>query len=156
MINSQYNVENNLLFALKTQVMLTVNMPENGLANGSRGIIIDFTKNDLIPCPIVLFLNGKTFVIKPYEFIIDENNHIVKKIQIPLIHSWAITIHKAQGMSLDYVKTDIGNSIFEYGQAYVVLSRITSIEGLSLINIDYTKIKAHPKIIKFYEKLKTN
>jgi ATP-dependent DNA helicase PIF1 len=155
LINSQYNVENNLLFTLGTQVMLTVNMPESGLANGSRGIIIDFTKNDLVPYPIVLFLNGKTFIIKPYEFIIDENDHIIKKIQIPLIHSWAITIHKAQGMSLDYVKTDIGESIFEYGQAYVVLSRITSIEGLSLINIDYSKIKAHPKIIKFYEKLKS-
>jgi ATP-dependent DNA helicase PIF1 len=153
LINSQYNVENNLLFALKTQVMLTVNMPENGLANGSRGIIVDFTQNDLVPYPIVLFLNGKTFTIKPYEFIIDESGYIIKKIQIPLIHSWAITIHKAQGMSLDYVKTDIGESIFEYGQAYVVLSRITSIEGLSLINIDYSKIKAHPKIIKFYEKL---
>ena len=56
-------------------------------------------------------------------------------------------------MSLEYIQTDIGNSIFEYGQAYVVLSRIRNLEGLSLIDIDYSKIRANPKIIKFYEKL---
>jgi ATP-dependent DNA helicase PIF1 len=149
LINSQYSIEDNLIFSTKTQVMLTVNMQNEGLANGSRGIIIDFYNTN----PIVLFSDGKILEIKPHEFIIDENGFIVKKIQIPLILSWAITIHKAQGMSLEMVETDIGNSIFEYGQAYVVLSRIKNIEGLSLINIDYTKIKAHPKVIKYYEKL---
>jgi ATP-dependent DNA helicase PIF1 len=56
-------------------------------------------------------------------------------------------------MTLDLVKTDIGNSIFEYGQVYVVLSRVKNIEGLSLINIDYSKIKAHPKILKYYKNI---
>ena len=152
MINSQYQVEDNLTFALSSQVMLTVNLPELELANGSRGIIIDFSKDEK-KCPIVLFLNGKILEIKAHEFCIDEEGELVKKFQIPLILSWAITIHKAQGMTLEFVKTDIGNSIFEYGQVYVVLSRVKNIEGLSLINIDYSKIRAHPKILKYYEKL---
>jgi ATP-dependent DNA helicase PIF1 len=135
--------------------MLTVNMPDHGLANGSRGIIIDFEDEESnIPNPVVRFMDGKVLTIKPYDFTIDEQGDVIKKIQIPLMHSWAITIHKAQGMSLDFVKTDIGSSIFEYGQAYVVLSRIKNIEGLSLLNIDYSKIIAHPKIVKYYEKLK--
>lgn len=151
LINSQYSIDDNIVFALFTQVMLTINMPDYNLANGSRGIIIDFSKDNN---PIILFLNGKVIEITPNEFTIDENGDIIKKIQLPLIHSWAITIHKAQGMSLEFVKTDIGESIFEYGQAYVVLSRIKNIEGLSLINIDYSKIKAHPKILKYYENIK--
>jgi ATP-dependent DNA helicase PIF1 len=149
LINSQYSVDDNLKFALNSQVMLTVNMPEHELANGSRGIITSFN----LGIPIVRFLNGVTLEIKQHEFVIDEGGYIVKKCQTPLILAWAITIHKAQGMSLELVKTDIGNSIFEYGQAYVVLSRIKTIEGLSLINIDYSKIKAHPKILKYYNKL---
>ncbi len=52
------------------------------------------------------------------------------KGKIPLMHAWAITIHKAQGMSLEYIQTDIGESFLNYGQAYVVLSRIRSLEGL--------------------------
>lgn len=155
LINSQYNIDDNVMLSLHTQVMLTVNMPEQGLANGSRGIIIDFEEGEFdVPNPVVRFLDGKILEIKPYDFKIDEQGDVIKKIQIPLMYSWAITIHKAQGMSLDFVRTDIGNSIFEYGQAYVVLSRIKNIEGLSLMNIDYSKIIAHPKIIKYYEKLK--
>jgi len=152
MINSQFQVEDKLHFALHSQVMLTINMPEYNLANGSRGIIIDFTK-DVLHYPIVLFSNKQILIVKPHDYTIEEDKTIIKKIQIPLILSWAITIHKAQGMTLDFIKTDIGSSIFEYGQAYVVLSRIKNIEGLSLMNIDYSKIKAHPKILKYYEKL---
>ena len=153
LINSQYNIDDNIVLTKYTQVMLNVNGIDEGLANGSRGIIIDFT-NDEKQNPIVYFLNGKTIEIKPKDYKIEEEKDSVVKKQIPLIPAWAITIHKAQGMSLEYIETDIGNSIFEYGQAYVVLSRIKNLEGLSLINIDYSRIKANPKIIKFYENLK--
>lgn len=153
LINSQYsNIDDKILMTKYSQVMLNVNMPDEGLANGSRGVIIGFSFNEY-KNPIVQFLNGKILEIKPHDYKIEEANESVIKRQLPLIHAWAITIHKAQGMSLEYIQTDIGQSIFEYGQAYVVLSRIRSLEGLSLINIDYSKIKAHPKIIEFYNKL---
>ena len=154
LINSQYQVDNKITLALSSQVMLTINLPDLDLANGSRGVIIDFIKYGENKYPIVLFLNGKILEVKPHEYVIDENGDIIKKFQIPLILSWAITIHKAQGMTLELVKTDIGKSIFEYGQVYVVLSRVKNLEGLSLINIDYSKIKAHPKILKYYENIK--
>jgi ATP-dependent DNA helicase PIF1 len=155
LINKHYQIEDNLTFTLYSQVMLIINIPEENLANGSRGIIVDFTKNTNPPLPIVYFLNGKKMVIKVHNFILEDGKLIIVKNQLPLILSWAITIHKAQGMTLDFVKTDIGNSIFEYGQAYVVLSRIKNLEGLSLINIDYSKIKAHPKVIEYYSNINT-
>jgi ATP-dependent DNA helicase PIF1 len=150
LVNQQYQIEDKIVLTKNSQVMLNVNMPESNLANGSRGVIIGFTVSKY---PVVSFLNGVVLEIPPKEYVIEEDKDTVKKIQIPLIHAWAITIHKAQGMSLELVKTDIGQSIFEYGQAYVVLSRIRNINGLSLINIDYSKIKAHPKILEFYRKL---
>ena len=152
LINSQFQIEDQITLSIDSQVMLTINLPEDGLSNGSRGIIIDFTKDEN-KYPVVLFLNGKKMIIKSYEYKLYEENNSIIKIQIPLILAWAITIHKAQGMSLEYVKTDIGSSIFEYGQAYVVLSRIKTIDGLSLINIDYSKIRAHPKILEYYKNL---
>lgn len=150
LLNSQYQVEDSIKLSVQTQVMLTVNIPEFGLANGSRGIITGFSSNNF---PIVLFMNNQKLEITFHEYLLDEGGQTVKKFQIPLIHAWAITIHKAQGMTLEFLKTDIGSSIFEYGQAYVVLSRIKNLDGLSLINIDYSKIKAHPKILKYYEEL---
>ena len=153
LINSQFNIEDNIVLSKYSQVMLNVNNLEEGLANGSRGIIIDFSENNN---PIVQFLNGKILEIKKKDYKLEENKDSITKKQIPLIHAWAITIHKAQGMSLEYIQTDIGKSIFEYGQAYVVLSRIKNLEGLSLIDIDYSKIRANPKVIKFYESLLSN
>ena len=57
------------------------------------------------------------------------------------MHSWAITIHKAQGISLDAAIIDIGDDIFESGQTYVALSRVKSLEGLYLINFNFKNIK---------------
>jgi ATP-dependent DNA helicase PIF1 len=152
LINQQYQIDENITLSKHSQVMLNINLPEKGLANGSRGIIIDF--NPINHNPIVKFLNNIELEIALHEYTIDgDNGEVVKKIQMPLILAWAITIHKAQGMSLEFVRTDIGSSIFEYGQAYVVLSRITNLNGLSLINIDFSKIKAHPLIIEFYNKI---
>jgi ATP-dependent DNA helicase PIF1 len=72
--------------------------------------------------------------------------------QIPLILAWALSIHKAQGQTLERVKVDLGK-IFEKGQAYVALSRATTQEGLQVLNFRKEKVMAHPRVIGFYNKL---
>ena len=52
--------------------------------------------------------------------------------QYPLRLAWAVTIHKAQGMTYDRVAIDLGTGAFAHGQTYVALSRCTSLEGLYL------------------------
>jgi ATP-dependent DNA helicase PIF1 len=57
---------------------------------------------------------------------------IGKYKQLPLIHAWASTVHKAQGLTLDDVRIDFDFGAFAPGQTYVALSRARSIAGLSL------------------------
>ena len=72
--------------------------------------------------------------------------------QIPLILAWALSIHKAQGQTLERVKVDLGK-IFEKGQAYVALSRATTQEGLQISRFDPKKVMAHDKVRGFYDSL---
>ena len=70
--------------------------------------------------------------------------------QSPLRLSWAITIHKSQGMSLPYVVCDVGGAFAE-GQVYVALSRATSVEGLQIANLDPQRIKASYPALYFHQ-----
>lgn len=72
--------------------------------------------------------------------------------QLPLILAWALSIHKAQGQTLERVKVDLGR-VFEKGQAYVALSRATTKTGLQVLRFEKHKVMAHPRVIGFYSKL---
>jgi len=78
----------------------------------------------------------------------------VTRKQFPLSLSYGITIHKSQGLSLQNAIMDIGNSIFNCGQVYVALRRITSLGGLHLVNYDPSSIIASEKAIIEYNRLR--
>jgi ATP-dependent DNA helicase PIF1 len=75
-----------------------------------------------------------------------------QRSQLPLILAWALSIHKAQGQTLERVKIDL-KKVFENGQAYVALSRATSQAGLEVQNFDPRKVMAHPRVAEFYNSL---
>ena len=141
-------VPDKLKLCVGAQVMLMYNMDvEAGLANGSRGVIIDFIEDK----PYVKFLNGQEGVIDYYTWEIEEDKKKVAYIsQVPLRLAWAITAHKSQGATLDYAEVDLSN-VFTHGQAYVALSRVKSKEGLKIISINFDTIRAHPKAVEFYK-----
>lgn len=108
--------------------------------------------------PIVQFTatDGTTRLImcQPEDWKIELPNGDVqaKRSQLPLILAWALSIHKAQGQTLERVTVDLGK-IFEKGQAYVALSRATTQEGLQVLNFSKHKVMAHPRVCEFYKQL---
>jgi hypothetical protein len=149
--------EESLKICVGCQVMCIANVDqENNLVNGSQGIIrrFEFCETNGKSYPVIKFENIETdVVLKEHSWELDDNNNYSIK-QLPLILSWAITIHKSQGLSIDNALIDIGNSIFEYGQTYVALSRVKSLNGLYLTGVKANKIKANPIVIKYYKTLK--
>ena len=156
-IDEGTNCQINIDLVIGAQVMYLMNHSEMKLANGSRGIVVDFVKqmnenNVEETLPVVKFLNVENPITISYEIWTHEEKDgkcVVKK-QIPLILAWALTVHKTQGCTLDYVELNIGKDIFEAGQTYVALSRVKDPQGLFISKLDVSKIKANKKCIDFY------
>lgn len=72
--------------------------------------------------------------------------------QYPLMLAWAVTIHKAQGKTLDNVLIDLGDGAFTFGQVYVALSRCRRIDGIRLARqIRESEVRCDPVIKRFYQ-----
>jgi ATP-dependent DNA helicase PIF1 len=151
-LDNDSNYATSLTLCLGCQVMLIVNLDVGGgLVNGSRGIIVDFTPDNI---PIVQFLRGDPIPIHPHEWISNDSPVLIRQ-QIPLRIAYAITIHKSQGATLDCALIDIGTNTFECGQAYVALSRVRNMESLYVWNLDSSRIRAHSSVVQFYERLRS-
>ena len=151
-----------LTLAVGAQVMLLTNMnPGAGLVNGSRGVVIGFERPpskeedkafvlqksvDMV-FPVVRFKSGIQ-IIQHHDW--DTDMPGIKRQQLPLKLAYAITIHKAQGATLDCALIDVGGRTFEFGQAYTALSRLKDMESLFIHDISLDAFRAHPKVVEFY------
>jgi ATP-dependent DNA helicase PIF1 len=134
------------------QVVLIKNINiQEGLVNGSRGVIVGFSPE--ASAPVVRFLSGLTLPIEIAKWTLtkkDENHSIIAtRYQYPLSLAWAITIHKSQGMSLDAVYTDL-SECFADGMAYVALSRCKTLRGLTVIGLSGKSIRTNKEAIEFH------
>ena len=117
------------------------------IINGTTGIVVSLDKE----CVTIKITNTNRFYKIKHMTIKDENTGLVLAIIMPLQLAWAITIHKSQGATLDYLLTDLGLSIFAFGQAYVALSRVKTLKNLALIDIRKDSFKTNPSVKEFYK-----
>lgn len=159
------NAQPKLDLSIGAQVMLLVNIDvRQGLVNGSRGIVTRFincktfnSKNEekINYIPMVKFANNVEILVQRHCYEVKVDKHLIANIsQIPLKLAYAITVHKSQGMTLDSAIINL-RGVFEYGQAYVALSRVKDVNNLFLKNVTRSSFKAHPKALEFYRQLES-
>lgn len=155
-----------LRLKLGAQVMLTKNIDVgNGLVNGARGVITGFKtasgslavttqQRAQAAAPIVKFLSGLEMAITPerWSLKIAQDCMAIRR-QIPLKLAWAVSIHKSQGMTLDCVEMTLSR-VFECGQAYVALSRASSLTGLRVMDFTSSCVRSNVDALRFYRKLR--
>ena len=66
-----------------------------------------------------------------------------------------VTIHKVQGQTLQKACIDLGNTVFQGGMAYVALSRLSSMEGLYISELNAERIYPPKGISDAMQKMKT-
>lgn len=86
-----------------------------------------------------------------------EEEEIGVYIQFPLRLAWAITVHKSQGLTFRQVTIDFTGGVFAGGQAYVALSRCTSLEGISLREpLRQQDVFVRPEVVQFARQYNDN
>lgn len=115
-------------------VMAVKNSSDKKFVNGSLGVVVGFLSGTNYP--IIKFNNGNEIPIFPESWELRDGDRKLATItQIPLRLAWAITIHKAQGMTLDGAVIDLSKAFVE-GMGYVALSRLKNLESLFLKGIN--------------------
>lgn len=119
------------------RVMLLRNDPDRRWVNGTIG-----TVESLGEASVQVRIGRRVHEVEPvswerYAFDLGAGGEPQRKTvgsfkQIPLRPAWALTIHKAQGLTFERVHVDFGRGAFAHGQTYVALSRCRSLEGLTL------------------------
>ncbi len=109
------------------KVMFTVNRPDDGFVNGQTGEVVSIGMTT-----VVVSTEGREIEVAPYRWRYDSNDTGTAWFeQLPLRLAYAMTIHKAQGLTLNSAFVDI-RAAREPGQAYVALSRVRTLAGLHL------------------------
>jgi hypothetical protein len=124
------------------QIMMLNNDADGRWVNGTIGKIVSISKGYNDKYAIIAELADDDVVeVTPYTWEIyrffAEGEQLQSEVvgrfkQYPLMLAWAVTIHKSQGKTFEKVIIDIGKGTFTSGQAYVALSRCTTLEGIFL------------------------
>lgn len=133
-----YPTEADLELKEGARVMMIKNDPEGRWVNGTLATVEGFGANS-----VIVAINGRAYEIEPaawekYKYDIEPDTKKVKREvvgtfkQMPLRLAYAVTIHKAQGLTLDKVYIDFDSGMFAHGQAYVAFSRARALDGLEI------------------------
>ena len=155
-LDANLPAENKLSLKCGAQVIFVRNDLSRRWVNGTIGTISKLSQDE-----IQVVTESGEYKVSPvswesykYEYNSKEKK-IVKTLvgtytQFPLKLSWAITIHKSQGMTFDKMILDLSRGVFSKGQLYVALSRVRSLDGLFLVKpVSFGHIGTSEEVIAF-------
>lgn len=147
-------IPSHLILTEDSRIMLRRNLDViSGKVNGALGTVVGFewnldnrqVRDGEMPRYITVHFDhepsGKLEKIYPcnVDFIGKRNVRIMRQ-QLPVISCFATNYHKLQGETLSKVCIDLGKKVFGKGMAYVALSRVKTLTGLAISELDVNKL----------------
>jgi ATP-dependent exoDNAse (exonuclease V) alpha subunit len=157
--NKMFKPKTNLPSSVRLQpgarvMYLNNSLIDQGICNGTVGVITDVDVQHR--CVRVAFsVRGSLVDADIYEVIhyFTINGNHCSRSQFPLQNSFALTVHKTQGLTLPKVSLSLDGNIFAPGQAYVALSRCSTWENIEISHLDRSAFMTDPDVISEYQRL---
>jgi ATP-dependent DNA helicase PIF1 len=142
-----FNMEQEIKVKDGCKIMYLVNSVNNPLRNGTIGTFVAKSGEDRTGKKTMKYLIKVHGVEYPLELIEQTKKEYVYNkaadtleltdlgsiTQMPIKLAYALSIHKAQGLTFEEVTVDLTRPVFQKGQMYVGLSRVTGPAGLRII-----------------------
>lgn len=106
---------------------------------------------DTLDLKLVRFVCGVTMTITRASWTKknDMERIVATRVQMPLALAWALTVHKAQGMSLDRMRVNLSGSFAPPGMACMALSRCRTLAELHVTGLTREKVRVDKDALAF-------
>lgn len=131
------------------RIMCTINDPDGRFVNGSQGTLICL-KHDVLT---VKLDTGKKVEVRRVTFTNNNRFYPCSFKQFPLVLAYALTIHKAQGLTVDKLNVDFRGYFGSPSMVYVALSRVKDFNKLSVLGFDKNIIACDQRALDFEKEL---
>jgi hypothetical protein len=129
------------------QIVILANIDQDeGIVNGTRGVIVDVKPYSVI----IKRIDNSVAEIRYHKTVSSEDSNVFVNF-MPMKLAYALSIHKAQGMTLDAIEIDIGNKIFAAGQAYTAISRAKNLKSIKIKDISINSFIINSDVLEFYK-----
>lgn len=139
---------------VKEEALVMIRINDNSrqqlYVNGTLGHIQHMDDEEML----ILTLNGRLITLKKHSFQLrDGDGEVLASAKnFPITVAYAVTIHKSQGATIDQAVLEL-SGLWDSGQAYTALSRLSQSQGLKILSWDKRSIKIDPKVVQFYKKI---
>ena len=149
-VQSVCNAQKTIRLKVGMRVMFIRNDFANDISNGTIGIVLNIVQGKASILYAVRDCVKQITIYHQTRFRFTIHGVLYSRLQFPIIPAFGLTVHKAQGKTLNFMMLDLNKSYFAPGQAYVALSRIANVENLVIRELDFSCFLVNEDVLKLY------
>ena len=121
---------------------------DESICNGTIGVVTRMIDDENVEVTFPTLTSISKIIVQKETYHFEADGKNASRRQFPLQNAFALTVHKTQGLTLPHVTLSVDENMFAEGQAYVAMSRATSLEKLRIVSFDCSRLKVPRKSIK--------
>ena len=134
-------------------MFLNNKMFDENISNGTVGVPTKLANVENFEVTFPTFDSIIKVMVQKETSYFEIDGKSASRKRFPLQNAFSLSVRKTQGLTLPHVTISVDENIFAEGQAYVALSRASSLENLRILEFDFSQIRCSNSVLLEYERL---